>query len=92
MYSDYETPLTLNVNRFSSRIYQIHNHFAEIERIKAEIEKKKQKKAFRFYKNFALDLIYNFERKISKKIVFSLNKVICRKVYKDFRFYFVRAF
>lgn len=89
MYSNYETPLKLNVNRFSSKIYQIHSHFQEIERIKAEIEKKKQKKAFRFYKTFALDLICNFERKISKKIVFSLNKVIYRKVYKDFRFYFV---
>ena len=90
MYSNYITPLSTNV--LSNRV---HSYFSEIQRQIYEInvmKKKEARKTFRFYKTFALDLICNFERKISKKIVFSLNKVICRKVYKDFRFYFVRAF
>lgn len=90
MYSDYITPLSTNM--LSNRV---HSYVSEIQRQIYEInvmKKKEARKAFRFYKTFALDLICNFERKISKKIIFSLNKIICRKVYKDFRFYFVRAF
>lgn len=80
VYPDYEKEL-----RFYG-IYDTEKMNKDLQEIE---EQKEAKKAFRFYKTFALDLICNFERKISKKIVFSLNKVICRKVYKDFRFYFV---
>lgn len=52
-----------------------------------ELEKSQGKKKLRFYKVFSLVLIKKFERKISLIIVF-LNKFE-RKVFKDFRFYFV---
>lgn len=49
---------------------------------------------FLFYNNnefdsFKVIQIFEFERKISLIIVFVLNKIVFKKIIRDFRFYFV---